>query len=69
MTHPTQIPAVLSVDGEERIGDFLARHGGAGARAEREGDMAQHAEGWWRYAADGYLLRCDSSKLSAAGWP
>ena len=36
----------------------------ARARAEREGDMAQHAEGWSEvYAADGYLLRCDWSKL------
>jgi hypothetical protein len=62
----TQIPAVISVDGEDRIADFLARHGGSANREEREGDVAQHSQGWSEvYAADGYRLRCDWSRVGS----
>jgi hypothetical protein len=55
---------VSTSDGELRIAEFLARHGGAGARREREGDLQQHTLGWSEvYAADGYRLRCEWSKM------
>lgn len=66
MSTPTQIPAVISVDGEDRIADFLSRHGGSANRQEREGDMAQHSQGWSEvYAADGHKLRCDWSHVGS----
>lgn len=59
----TPHPAVEAVDGDDRIRDFLARHGGAARREERAGDTAHHSIGWSEvYAADGYRLRCDWSK-------
>jgi hypothetical protein len=66
MVVATQIPAVISVDGEDRIADFLSRHGGPANRQEREGDMALHSRGWSEvYAADGYKLRCDWSRMGS----
>lgn len=64
MADPNPPPAVQSIDGEERLRDFYARHGGAGLRVEREGDMARHTKGWSEvYAADGYKLRCEWRKV------
>jgi hypothetical protein len=66
MVLATQIPAVTSVDGADRIADFLSRHGGPANREEREGDMAEHTQGWSEvYAADGYRLRCDWSRAGS----
>ena len=60
------LPEVSTSDGEMRIAEFLARHGGPTARREREGDMQHHTRGWSEvYAADGYRLRCEWSKVGA----
>lgn len=49
-------------DGQDRIDDFLARHGGAAARPTRsetrEAGLAGRSE---VYAADGYVLVCEWS--------
>jgi hypothetical protein len=56
-------PEVIAVDGEERIADFFARHGGPGRIHEMEGSREQHTLGWSEvFAADGYKLRCEWSK-------
>jgi hypothetical protein len=53
----------VSPDSQDRISDFLERHGGPGAprRAEK---AASGTGGWYEvYAADGYRLRCDWSSM------
>ncbi len=51
-------------DDEDRIRDFLARHGGPAARSERAGEIVAGICGWSEiYAADGYALRCEWSKI------
>jgi len=53
-----------SPDGDERIRDFLARHGGAGCKTNREGESDGGMSGWTEvYAQDGYILRCVWSAL------
>jgi hypothetical protein len=53
-----------SPDGEERICDFLARHGGAGSPSKRAGRDHLGAGGWYEIAAaDGYRLRCEWSQM------
>jgi hypothetical protein len=60
------LPEVSTSDGELRIAEFLARHGGPGERHEREGDMQLHTRGWSEvYAGDGYRLRCEWSKAGS----
>ncbi len=55
-----------SSDGEERIRDFLARHGGPGGRPMREETHPSGVQGWSEvYAADGYVLRCDWSRAGS----
>jgi hypothetical protein len=55
---------MMTVDGKERVTEFLARHGGRGAESEREGDGGDPGEGWSEvYAADGHVLRCDWSSV------
>jgi hypothetical protein len=50
----------LSPDHDDRIRDFLTRHGGAAARLSREGESQGGVQGWTEvYARDGYALRCD----------
>jgi hypothetical protein len=52
-----------SPDSEDRIRDFLARHGGPGS-ARREGKDASGIEGWYEvHAADRHRLRCEWSRL------
>ena len=54
-----------SPDSEDRIRDFLARHGGAGALPPRE-EAINSERGWSEvYAADGYKLRCDWSRTGS----
>jgi hypothetical protein len=49
----------VSPDREDRIREFLARHGGAGA-ARKTGEDRSGLRGWYEiYAADGHALRCD----------
>jgi len=55
-------PSVVSIDGKERVRDFLTRHGGAAPGAEHEGDRFEGTSGWSEVrAADGYRLRCEWS--------
>jgi hypothetical protein len=61
-----------SSDSEDRIQDFLSRHGGAGASPAREETIPPREEtidsvrGWSEvYAADGYKLRCDWSRVGS----
>jgi hypothetical protein len=63
MIEQNKLPEVIAVDGEERIADFFARHGGPGLIHESEGNREQHTLGWSEvFAADGYKLRCEWSK-------
>lgn len=51
-----------SPDRDERIRDFLARHGGPGRQTSRAGESNQGLSGWTEvYAQDGYTLRCEWS--------
>ena len=53
-----------SPDRDERIRDFLVRHGGPSNRPGREGKSQQGASGWSEiYAMDGYALRCEWSQV------
>ncbi len=53
-------PGDASPDSQDRIRDFMSRHGGPGS-ARREGSSGYR--GWYEiYAADGYRLRCDWSR-------
>jgi hypothetical protein len=57
---------VASPDDEDRIRDFLARHGGPGNRENRAGESAEGMRGWSEvYAGDGYVLRCDWSRMGS----
>lgn len=59
-----ELPTVHSSDGNERVRQFLSRHGGPGAIGEREAESEQGTRGWSEvYAADGYALRCEWSKM------
>ena len=52
-----------SSDSEDRVQDFLSRHGGAAASPPRE-EAINPGLGWSEvYAADGYTLRCDWSQV------
>lgn len=56
----------VSPDREERIEEFLARHGGPGATPKREGRNASGIGGWYEVpAADGYRLRCEWSRMGS----
>ncbi len=60
------IPTVVTIDGEERVRGFLARHGGAARDQEHEGDRFHGAAGWSEvHAKDGYRLRCEWSVLGS----
>ncbi|GAC1306422.1 MAG: hypothetical protein NVSMB10_11140 [Steroidobacteraceae bacterium] len=53
-----------SPDRDDRVADFLERHGGAGVAGRRH----ESADVWgWSevYAADGYTLRCDWTKIGS----
>jgi hypothetical protein len=72
MTHEhtsfsSPFPSVLSIDGEDRVRDFLARHGGAALDVEHEGDRyGEGVSGWSEvHAADGYRLRCEWSAFGS----
>jgi hypothetical protein len=52
-----------SADSEDRVQDFFARHGGPGASPACAGKI-NPMRGWSEvYAADGYTLRCDWSRI------
>ncbi|MGB6308720.1 MAG: hypothetical protein WBF89_13110 [Steroidobacteraceae bacterium] len=51
-------------DSDDRVRDFLARHGGRANRRDRAGEIVAGLCGWSEvYAADGYVLRCEWSKI------
>ncbi|HEX3848552.1 MAG TPA: hypothetical protein VHV81_14310 [Steroidobacteraceae bacterium] len=53
-----------SPDRDDRIRDFLVRHGGPGGKPSREEETQEGAKGWSEiYAMDGYALRCDWSRV------
>lgn len=59
-------PSVLSIDGKDRVREFLARHGGVASDVEHEGDQFEGTSGWSEvHAADGYRLRCEWSLLGS----
>jgi hypothetical protein len=56
----------VSSDGDERIREFLARHGGPAVPPSSCGSAAAGLNGWSEvYAADGYTLRCEWSRLGS----
>ena len=59
-------PGDVSSDSNDRIREFLARHGGPGARKASAGNTAEGLSGWSEvYAADGYTLRCDWARTGS----
>jgi hypothetical protein len=56
----------VSPDSQDRIRDFLARHGGPGSPG-RLGEVGALGECGWSevYAADGYKLRCEWSRMGS----
>jgi hypothetical protein len=55
-----------SPDSEDRIREFLARHGGPSRRPRREETNQSGVCGWSEvYAADGYRLRRDWSRMGS----
>ena len=55
-----------SPDREERIQEFLARHGGTSATAMQEEKNPAGDAGWYEvHAADGYRLRCEWSRIGS----
>ena len=53
-----------SPDGEDRVADFLARHGGTSTPPHRSAGSEADFRGWSEvYAADGYTLRCEWSQI------
>jgi hypothetical protein len=52
----------VSPDSEDRIRDFMGRHGGPGSPRRHSMDPFGY-RGWYEiYAADGYCLRCEWSR-------
>ena len=52
-------------DDADRMRDFLARHGGPAQVPPRRGQSSGGLAGWSEtQAADGWILRCDWSRLS-----
>jgi hypothetical protein len=53
-----------SSDHQDRIDDFLARHGGAGSAPMASGTRDAGLSGWSEvHAADGYRLLCEWSRM------
>ena len=56
-------PEGLSADHQERVEDFMRRHGGPAPAARRVGRLDAGYRGWSEiYAADGYVLRTEWSR-------
>jgi hypothetical protein len=59
-------PSAFSLDQEERVRDFLGRHGGPASNEGRRGDLDYGSRRWSEvYAADGYTLRCEWAKVGS----
>lgn len=56
-------PGGFSADHQDRIEDFMKRHGGPAPVASRQGRSDAGYRGWSEmYAADGYVLRTEWSR-------
>ena len=56
-------PERLSADHQDRIEDFMKRHGGPAPAANRQERIDAGYRGWSEiYAADGYVLRTEWSR-------
>jgi hypothetical protein len=56
-------PERLSADHQQRIHDFMQRHGGPAPSPRRQGRLDAGYRGWSEiYAADGYVLRTEWSR-------
>jgi hypothetical protein len=72
---PTEVHAVgadmsplLSADHQDRIEDFMKRHGGPAPAASRQERIEAGYRGWSEiYAADGYVLRMEWSRSELRG--
>src|SRR6267142_1499275 len=61
-------PERLSADHEDRIEDFMKRHGGPAPAANRQERIDAGYRGWSEiYAADGYVLRTEWSRSELRG--
>jgi len=61
-------PERLSVDHQDRIEDFMKRHGGSASAASRQERIDAGYRGWSEiYAADGYVLRTEWSRSELRG--
>jgi hypothetical protein len=61
-------PERLSADHQDRIEDFMRRHGGPAPAASRQGCIDAGYRGWSEiYAADGYVLRTEWSRSELRG--
>jgi hypothetical protein len=59
-------PAHASPDNDDRVQDFLGRHGGQATVPPKEETFEAGLRGRSEvYAADGYTLRCDWSRLGS----
>jgi hypothetical protein len=57
-----------SADQQDRIEDFMKRHGGPAPAASRQGCIDAGYRGWSEiYAADGYVLRIEWSRSELRG--
>jgi hypothetical protein len=58
----------FSADHQDRIEDFMKRHGGPAPAASRQGRIDAGYRGWSEmYAADGYVLRTEWSRSELRG--
>jgi hypothetical protein len=74
---PTEVPPVgaveeslerLSADHQDRVADFLKRHGGPAAAASRQERVDAGYRGWSEiHAVDGYVLRTEWSRSELRG--
>src|ERR1700675_1604183 len=61
-------PERLSADHQDRIEDFMKRHGGPAPAANRQERIDAGYRGWSEiYAADGYVLRTEWSRSELRG--
>jgi hypothetical protein len=61
-------PEGFSADHQDRIEDFMKRHGGPAAEPSRRGRMDAGYRGWSElYAVDGYVLRTEWSRYELRG--
>ena len=57
-----------SADHQDRVEDFMKRHGGPAPAASRQGCIDAGYRGWSEiYAADGYVLRTEWSRSELRG--